>query len=43
MIGEMHDRQIVTTALVLADQGNQVTLITRDENIKASGVVPILW
>ncbi len=43
MISEMHDRQITATALVLAEQGEQVTLITRDQNIIASGVVTILW
>lgn len=43
MVSEMHDRQIVATALVLADQGELVTLITRDENITASGLLPILW
>ena len=43
MIGERHDRQIVATALVLSDQGSQVTLITRDENITAPGIVPTLW
>ena len=42
MIGEMHDRQIAATAIVLAEQGSQVTLITRSENITASGVVATL-
>jgi hypothetical protein len=43
MIRERHDRQIAATALVLADRGEQVALITRDEDITASGVVPVLW
>lgn len=43
MISEMHDRQIVATALVLADRGELVTLITRDENSTFSGLLPILW
>ncbi len=42
-ITEMHDRQIVATALVLARQGEEVTLLTRDENITASDLVPVLW
>jgi PIN domain nuclease of toxin-antitoxin system len=42
-IREMHDRQIVATALYLQAQGHQVTLRTRDENITAAGVVPVAW
>ena len=42
-IHEMHDRQIVATALVLARQGEEVTLLTRDANMTASDLVPILW
>ena len=42
-IGEMHDRQIVATALVLADRGERIALLTRDQNITASGLVPIVW
>jgi hypothetical protein len=38
-INEMHDRQIVATALVLADQGERVALLTRDKNIR----VPVIW
>ena len=30
-IGEMHDRQIVATALVAQDQGDNVDLLTKDE------------
>jgi PIN domain nuclease of toxin-antitoxin system len=42
-IREMHDRQIVATALLLQRQGHQVTLLTRDDNITASAVVPVAW
>ena len=42
-ITEMHDRQIVATVLVLAHQGETVTLLTCDQNITASGLVPIFW
>jgi PIN domain nuclease of toxin-antitoxin system len=42
-IGEMHDRQIVATTLVLASQNEMVALLTCDRNITASGLVKILW
>src|SRR5258708_6086862 len=42
-IGEMHDRQIVATALELQDQSETVAVLTKDANITASGVVAILW
>lgn len=42
-IGEMHDRQIVATALVLADQGETVAVLTVDVSITASGLVPVIW
>jgi PIN domain nuclease of toxin-antitoxin system len=42
-INEMHDRQIVATALVLAERGEQVVLVTRDQNITESGLVPVVW
>lgn len=42
-IHEMHDRQIVATALLLAGRGEQVTLLTRDQNITNSGLVPVVW
>lgn len=42
-INEMHDRQIMATALVLADLGETVILLTRDANMTVSGLVPILW
>lgn len=42
-IHEMHDRQIVATTLVLADAGVNVALVTKDSDIVAAGVVPIVW
>ena len=42
-IGEMHDRQIVAAALQLVSEGEQVALLTRDENIRLSGLVPTVW
>lgn len=40
-IHEMHDRQIVATAL--AGQGESVAMLTRDKNIRDSELVPIIW
>ena len=40
---EMHDRQIVATALLIAEGGVPATLLTRDANIVASGLIPIVW
>ena len=42
-ISEMHDRQIVATAKLLIEKGENVALITCDANITASGSVPIAW
>lgn len=42
-IEEMHDRQIVATALLLHDQGEAVDVLTRDGNITASGLVTVIW
>ena len=42
-IGEMHDRQIVALAVLLQNQGESVALLTKDSNIVASGLVPIVW
>lgn len=42
-INEMHDRQIVATALVLRDQGERVALLTCDQSITASGLVEVVW
>jgi PIN domain nuclease of toxin-antitoxin system len=42
-INEMHDRQIVATAIILKNNGEQVGVLTCDRNITTSGVVPIIW
>jgi PIN domain nuclease of toxin-antitoxin system len=42
-IEEMHDRQIVATALLLIDKGETVAVLTRDENIRRSGLVSAVW
>lgn len=42
-IPEMHDRQIVATALVAQRAGAQVTILTRDRNISQSRLIPALW
>ena len=42
-INEMHDRQIAATALVLIDEGESVSLLTYDENIRATNLVPVIW
>jgi PIN domain nuclease of toxin-antitoxin system len=42
-INEMHDRQIVSTALVVEEQGNQVALLSCDQNICAANLVRIVW
>jgi PIN domain nuclease of toxin-antitoxin system len=42
-INEMHDRQIVATALMIQAQGEQVALLTCDQNITAANLVPIIW
>lgn len=43
VIDEMHDRQIVATALVMKDQGATVAVLTRDPVIRASGLAPVVW
>lgn len=42
-IAEMHDRQIVATALQLAERGERVALLTADANITAARVLPVIW
>ena len=42
-IHEMHDRQIVATAIILRNQGETVALLTCDQNITASGVISVVW
>jgi len=42
-IDEMHDRQIVATALFTQAAGVRVTILTKDQNIANSGLVSTLW
>jgi PIN domain nuclease of toxin-antitoxin system len=42
-VSEMHDGLIVATALVLGDGGATVSLLTRDNNIALSAVLPVIW
>ena len=42
-IHEMHDRQIVATAIILQNQGETVALLTCDRNITDSGVISVVW
>ena len=42
-IQEMHDRIIAATLLGLQAFGANASLLTRDPNIKASGIGPIVW
>jgi PIN domain nuclease of toxin-antitoxin system len=42
-VGEMHDRQIVAAVLNLAATGQEVALLTRDETIRNSGLVSVIW
>ena len=42
-IVEMHDRQIVATALLLSDQGETVAVLTKDTNMRSSGLVSVIW
>ena len=42
-IKEMHDRQIVSTVLVLQEVSEEIALVTCDRNITVSNLVPIAW
>ena len=42
-IPELHDRFIVSTGLHLQDLGHTVSILTRDEIITDSGVLPVIW
>ncbi|WP_211167726.1 type II toxin-antitoxin system VapC family toxin [Pseudanabaena yagii] len=42
-INEMHDRQIVSTALVIESQGNQVAILTCDQNICEAKAIATVW
>lgn len=43
VISEMHDRQITATAICLSEQGESTAILTRDPDIRSSGLVPIIW
>jgi PIN domain nuclease of toxin-antitoxin system len=42
-VPEMHDRLIVSTALLSAEMGVPIAVLTCDTQITASGLVPIVW
>ena len=42
-VPEMHDRLIVSTALYFQSIGNQVAVLTKDNSIIASALVPVIW
>ncbi|CEJ47109.1 type II toxin-antitoxin system VapC family toxin [Umezakia ovalisporum] len=42
-IDEMHNRQIVATALIIGSKGEYVQLLTCEENLTASGLVATVW
>jgi PIN domain nuclease of toxin-antitoxin system len=43
LISELHDRLIVATALELNAPSTPVSLISKDANIRASGIIPVVW
>ncbi len=43
IVPEMHDRQIVATALHLRALGHIVNILTKDNTIVAAGLAPITW
>ena len=43
VIDEMHDRQIVATALIIQGRGEKVALLTCDLNITATNLITIIW
>jgi len=43
VIREMHDRLIVATALQMITLGQAIALLTRDNSLHSSGLVPIVW
>jgi PIN domain nuclease of toxin-antitoxin system len=40
---EMHDRQIMATALRFRESGDQVALMTQDRLMTSAGLIPIVW
>ncbi|HST20183.1 MAG TPA: PIN domain-containing protein [Blastocatellia bacterium] len=43
IIPEMHDRQIVATAVCLQDSNTESIVITKDGNITNSGLIKTVW
>jgi PIN domain nuclease of toxin-antitoxin system len=43
VVPEMHDRQIVATALLAQTDGDQVAILTRDESIQNCGLIQTIW
>jgi len=43
VIEEMHDRQIIATAMLLLEEGETVAVLTKDTDIRRSGLVPTVW
>ena len=42
-IDEMHDRQIVATAVHLKSRGESVALLSKDKTIAESEICPVVW
>ncbi|MBI3959639.1 MAG: twitching motility protein PilT [Chloroflexi bacterium] len=42
-IDEMHDRQIVATAIFIQNRGFSTAILTKDANIAGSGLIPCVW
>lgn len=42
-VPEMHDRLIVASALHLQSLGQQVSILTKDTDITASALLPVVW
>lgn len=42
-VPEMHDRLIVATGLHLQNQGGPVSILTKDADILASTLLPVIW
>ena len=42
-VPEMHDRLIVASGLHLQSLGQQVSILTKDTNIAASALLPVVW
>lgn len=42
-INEMHDRQIIATAIVVAATGFPIAVVTKDTNIRDAGLIPVVW